>query len=90
MNVLKLQQAQEIDKMQFIYIKKAFRFLIEDFARGITNEYDSSVTLRFIFFLVFILFLCIIYLAIWKPLLHKLNRDVRTPLFNYTRRILIL
>ena len=37
--VASLKQSIEIDIMQFIYIKETFRFLVEDFRKGIDNEY---------------------------------------------------
>ena len=53
--------------MQFVFIKESFRFLVEDFRKGIDNEYQTQITRRLAFYIFFNIFLIMIYMVIWKP-----------------------
>lgn len=62
--------------MQFIYIKETFRFLVENFRKGIENDYQTEITRRLAGYIFFNIFLVMIYMVIWKPKVYNLNRDV--------------
>jgi hypothetical protein len=40
-NLLNLEESLEVDKMQYIYVKETFRYLINEFKEGINNEYSA-------------------------------------------------
>ena len=38
---LSTKESLEVDKMQYIYVKETFRYLINEFKEGINNEYSA-------------------------------------------------
>ena len=43
-NLLNIEESMEMDKMQYIYIKETFRFLVKEFKNGINEEYQTLMT----------------------------------------------
>ncbi len=43
-NLLNLEESAEMNKMQYIYVKETFRFLLKEFKEGINKEYSAKMT----------------------------------------------
>lgn len=76
LNLMRLNQAQEIDTMQHIYINQSFRYLMNNFQQGMSSNIDSNITRRLIIFIFFLVALFAIHVIFWIPLISKLSNDI--------------
>jgi len=76
-NLLNIEESLEMDKMQYIYIKETFRFLLKEFKDGINEEYQTLMTQRLALYVIFSITLFVIYIIIWLPLVNQLKVDIQ-------------
>ena len=66
----------EIDETQHVYIKNAFRVLMNNFKKEVNQEFDSTQASKLVYFILFIFFMLGSYQLIWTPLIDNLYKDV--------------
>jgi len=77
LSMMATSQAQEINKMDRIYIQGSLRVLIDAFIDSFDQRFNSSLTTRLVVFIIFIVALVVFYGTIWQPTIQKINNDVR-------------
>eukprot|EP01017_Pseudomicrothorax_dubius_P025798 TRINITY_DN2823_c0_g1_i4.p1 TRINITY_DN2823_c0_g1~~TRINITY_DN2823_c0_g1_i4.p1 ORF type:complete len:594 (-),score=139.09 TRINITY_DN2823_c0_g1_i4:141-1922(-) len=76
LNILRLPQAFEISSMQALYIKLAFRALLNDFRRGLNDDFNAKLTLRLALYIVLNIALILLYFVAWLPIVSRLNKNI--------------
>jgi len=76
LNLMRTDQAKEINNMQNIYIKSTFRLLMTEFKRSLKESFSSALTIRLIVFIIFIVVLLSIYTLLWQTLIRKITNDI--------------
>jgi hypothetical protein len=67
----------ELYVLQFRLIGDSLRHLVEKLTLKTNEEFQQTIDIKVIAFVVFVIALCIAYLALWLPFVIKMSKDVR-------------
>lgn len=76
MNLLSLQQQEENNNFTNIYLVNSLRFLTQIQLDALKQSYTNTMNSRLILFICFIIFLFIVYLFFWMPVIYQLNNNL--------------
>ena len=62
--------------MQFRFLGDSFRHLVGRLTSLTNTEFNSTINIKVISFVVFVICICIAYLALWMPFVLKMTKDV--------------
>lgn len=65
-----------LDQMQSMYIKAAFQYLMDQFQKGLSDDYSEKNTECLAVYIVFNVVVVIIFFVLWQPLIARLNKNV--------------
>lgn len=67
---------RELYILQYRYMGDLLRHLVNQLTSITNTEFNSTINIKVIAFVVFVITICIAYLALWMPFVLKMTKDV--------------
>lgn len=72
---------RELYILQYRYLGDILRHLVAQLTSLTNEEFNSTLNIKVIAFVVFVIAICIAYLALWMPFVLKMTKDVSLIVF---------